>query len=68
MTGTAATGWPFDAVVTGEGRSIAVAEFMTMPLPERVALILKRDVEFRRAGAVIDKQLALQGLIGVLKR
>jgi hypothetical protein len=56
---------PFDRVVINGGglhRELSPAEFMALPLPQRIRSIVAREVEFFRNGTRVDRCLALREL------
>jgi hypothetical protein len=55
----------FDRVLIGAGpepRLMTAKEFLGLPLPERVALILKREAQFFDGAATVDPRVALGSL------
>jgi hypothetical protein len=55
----------FDRVVIGGGpspRSMSAKEFLGLPLPERVGLILKRQAQFYDGVRAVDPRVALGSL------
>jgi hypothetical protein len=62
---------PFDTVVVtqgGEPRRLSAGAFMSLPLPERINLILGRHVEFMKGGLAVDRSLALKSLMDAARR
>jgi len=58
---------PFDAVVIsrGEARDLYSSyDFLRLPLPDRIQVILERRVEFLKGGEPVDRSVALQSLMG----
>lgn len=56
---------PFDRIVVQHGgvrRDLTVSGFLSLPLPDRVSLILARAVEFYLGAALVDRQEALRHL------
>jgi len=57
---------PFDRVVVvgrpGRGQSWTVEEFLSLPLDERIRIILAREVEFFRGPTPVDRREALAAL------
>jgi hypothetical protein len=58
---------PFDAVIVqqdAERIRLTAGEFMSLPLPERVQIILERRIEFRKGPLSVDRSVGLQSLMG----
>jgi len=58
---------PFDAVAIDNGaqkRRLSAAEFMRLPLTDRIQVILERRIEFLRGELPIARTVALQSLMG----
>ena len=59
---------PFDAVVIDHGPEklrLTAAEFMRLPLPERIQVILERHIEFFKGTLTIERSVGLQSLMGL---
>ena len=60
---------PFDTIFLGaERRRVTVREFLALPLDERVAFILNRQIEFVREGRTVNRGVALKSLLDVMKK
>jgi hypothetical protein len=56
---------PFDRVVITEGgerREMTVAQFVELPLDQRIHYILERTLVFYRGDVEIDRRVALAGI------
>jgi hypothetical protein len=54
----------FDMVKSRDGNLMTAAEFMALPLNDRVRMVLKREATFYSRGQPIEQRLALQKLMG----
>jgi len=58
---------PFDAVVIERGTEklrLTAAEFLRLPLAERVQVILERRVEFFQGTGTVERSVGLRALMG----
>lgn len=56
---------PFDRVVlsvSGGTRTLSVAEFLELPLTQRIKVVLDRSAVFYHRGAELDRKVALDRL------
>lgn len=64
-------GLPFDLVVVvrnGQKEIYSPAQFVALPLPERIGLVLARQVTFLRDGDPVDVKLALKSLMDAAQK
>jgi hypothetical protein len=59
---------PFDTISLGIGRQLSVAEFLALPLDERVRSILNREIQFFRGDEPVDRALALKSLMAAFRK
>ena len=65
VEGPKAGALPFDRVVlveAGERRAMALDDFLSMPLPDKIRHILARSVEFYLGRTPVDRRAALAAL------
>ena len=53
----------FDEVQVPGGRSLSATEFLSLPVSERIRIVLQREARFTRAGEHVDPHAALQALM-----
>lgn len=57
---------PFDTVVVDQGveqRRLSAADFLRLPLDQRIELILGRRIEFKKGELTVARTIALQSLM-----
>jgi hypothetical protein len=62
---------PFDmiSIARAEGaQSVSLAEFLAMPLDERVRLIMEKRLQFFAGDAPVDRGIGLRGLMSAARQ
>ncbi len=57
---------PFDTVIVDHGaeqRRLSAADFLRLPLDQRIELILGRRIEFKKGELTVARTIALQSLM-----